>query len=248
MKNAPEVPAAIVSGALAERRILQAGHHAANRVVDDVVERDGLRAARHQPHLQMILQIVADALRIEHHLDAVALQQIRRPDAGELQQLRRITGCCALCGGSNSELRFLDFQLYVDLYGQVYFDEGCAQEFITALDGFSSVEAKVIELQMEEARSIIADLVKRNEGLENDLNAIRRVISITSTASLNPNNSGVPLSFTASEESSGGTDEFTLQPALFGDSEDAEPVESVKKSRPQVTTIFESSDPTGLDL
>ena len=75
---------------LAQRRILQAGHDAANRVVDDVVERDRLRAARHQPHLQMILQIVADAGRVEHDVDAVALQEIRRSDAGELQQLRRI--------------------------------------------------------------------------------------------------------------------------------------------------------------
>ena len=38
----------------------------------------------------MILQIVADAGRIEHDLDAVLLQQVRGSDAGELQQLRRI--------------------------------------------------------------------------------------------------------------------------------------------------------------
>ena len=38
----------------------------------------------------MILQIVADAGRIEHDVDAVLLQQFRGSDARELQQLRRI--------------------------------------------------------------------------------------------------------------------------------------------------------------
>ena len=75
---------------LAEGRVLQAGHHLADRMVDDVVERDLLRAARDQPDLHVVLQIVADAGRVEHDLDAVLLQQVRRPDAGELQQLRRV--------------------------------------------------------------------------------------------------------------------------------------------------------------
>ncbi len=57
-------------------------------MVDDVVERDALQAARDQPHLQMILQIIADARLVEHDLDAVLLQERRRTDAGELQQLR----------------------------------------------------------------------------------------------------------------------------------------------------------------
>jgi len=40
----------------------------------------------------MVLQIIADAGRIEHDLDAVLLEQVRRPDAGQLQQLRRVVG------------------------------------------------------------------------------------------------------------------------------------------------------------
>ena len=75
---------------LAQGRVLKARHHPANRMVDDVVERDLLRAARDQPDLHVVLQIVADAGRVEHDLDAVLLQQVRRSDAGELQQLRRV--------------------------------------------------------------------------------------------------------------------------------------------------------------
>ena len=59
-------------------------------MIDDIIERDALRAPRDQPDLHVILQIVADAGRVEHDIDAVLLQQLRRPDAGELQQLRRV--------------------------------------------------------------------------------------------------------------------------------------------------------------
>jgi len=76
----------------AERCILQARKHLSDGMIDDVVERDLLRAARDEAHLHMILQIVADAGRVEHDLDAVRFQQIGGPDAGELQQLRRVVG------------------------------------------------------------------------------------------------------------------------------------------------------------
>src|SRR5205823_6846616 len=59
---------------------------------DDVVERDALRAAGDDADLQVILQIIADAGGIQHDIDAVAFEQVGRPDAGELQQLRRIVG------------------------------------------------------------------------------------------------------------------------------------------------------------
>ena len=59
-------------------------------MVDDVVERDLLRATRDQPDLHVVLQIVADAGRVEHDLDAMLLQEVRRSHAGELQQLRRV--------------------------------------------------------------------------------------------------------------------------------------------------------------
>ena len=75
---------------LAEGRVLDARHHLAERMVDDVVERHFLGAARHQPDLHVILQIVADTGRVEHDPDAMLPQQVRRPHAGELQQLRRV--------------------------------------------------------------------------------------------------------------------------------------------------------------
>jgi hypothetical protein len=49
-----------------------------------------LCATRNQADLHVILQIIADAGRVEHDIDAMLLQEICRSDAGELQQLRRI--------------------------------------------------------------------------------------------------------------------------------------------------------------
>ena len=41
-------------------------------------------------HLEMILQVGADARHVGDHVDAMRAQQLRRADAGELQDLRRI--------------------------------------------------------------------------------------------------------------------------------------------------------------
>ena len=55
-----------------------------------VVRRDRLRAAEDDARLQMVLQVLADALERVHDRNAVLLQQRGRPDAGQLQQLRRL--------------------------------------------------------------------------------------------------------------------------------------------------------------
>ena len=68
--------------AAAKSRISRAGQDPANRIVDDIVECDALGTTRDQPDLQMVLQIVTDARRIEHHVDAVSAQQLRWTDAG----------------------------------------------------------------------------------------------------------------------------------------------------------------------
>ncbi len=79
-------------GPLAQRGILRAGHDSAQRRIDNVVQRDRLPAAHHNSDLHVILQVVSDPGRIEHHSDAVLVQQRRGPDAGQLQQLRRVVG------------------------------------------------------------------------------------------------------------------------------------------------------------
>ena len=38
----------------------------------------------------MVLQVLAHARQVAHHADAVLAQQRRRPDPGQLQQLRRL--------------------------------------------------------------------------------------------------------------------------------------------------------------
>jgi len=61
-------------------------------MIEDIVERDRLRATHHDPDLHVILQVVADAGGVEHDVDAVALQQLCGADAGKLQQLRAVIG------------------------------------------------------------------------------------------------------------------------------------------------------------
>ena len=79
LKNAPEVPAAMVSGPLRNAAYVRARPDPAERMVDDVVERDALGATHHDPDLHVILQIVADAGRIEHDIDAVLLSRSAGP-------------------------------------------------------------------------------------------------------------------------------------------------------------------------
>src|SRR5262249_17866301 len=75
---------------LARHYIAQAGAVAVAPVIDDIVHGDRLGAAVLHADLQMILQIRADAGHIGDHLDAEIAQDLRWPEAGELQQLRRI--------------------------------------------------------------------------------------------------------------------------------------------------------------
>src|SRR5712692_6463164 len=75
---------------LAKGRVSRAGQDPPNRAADDVIERDALGATHDHPDLHMILQIVPYSRRIEHDIDAVLAQQVRRPHAGQLQQLRRV--------------------------------------------------------------------------------------------------------------------------------------------------------------
>src|SRR5205085_11914057 len=76
--------------ASSKRRVAHASHYPAQGMIDGVIQRDGLRATRDDADLHMILQVVADTGRVEHHVDAVLPEEIGGADAGELQELRRI--------------------------------------------------------------------------------------------------------------------------------------------------------------
>ena len=65
---------------------------AAERMIDGVVQRDLLRAAHHDADLHVVLEIVPDARRVQHDVDAVLAQEVGGSDAGELEQLRRVVG------------------------------------------------------------------------------------------------------------------------------------------------------------
>ena len=76
--------------ALAEQDVAQAPDKTLPPAVDDVVHGDRLGAAILEAHLEMILQIRADAGMIGNDGDAVLAQKLRGADAGELQNLRRV--------------------------------------------------------------------------------------------------------------------------------------------------------------
>ena len=60
--------------------------------LDAVVERDRLGAAIDRARLEVVLQVVPDARQLVHDLDAVLAQVLGRPDARELEELRRVDG------------------------------------------------------------------------------------------------------------------------------------------------------------
>ena len=59
------------------------------------VKRDGLARGHLEVKLQVVLQVLTDPLEIVHHVDAEVGEFLARPDAGELQQLRRVDGPAA---------------------------------------------------------------------------------------------------------------------------------------------------------
>ena len=114
---------------LAQGGVLNARHYAPDRAVDDIVERALLRAARDQPDLHVVLQIIADAGRVEHDLDAMLLQEIRRSHAGKLQQLRRI-----ICAAGNQDFlarprrAHAAFLLVFDCFGATPFEQNALRQ------------------------------------------------------------------------------------------------------------------------
>ena len=91
LKNAPDVPAAIVSGPVREKpHIARPPSIRRSGWLTTSFSVTRLRAAHDQADLQMVLQIVADAGASSTTSMPCDLQQFGGPDAGELQQLRRI--------------------------------------------------------------------------------------------------------------------------------------------------------------
>ncbi|KAG0923995.1 hypothetical protein G6F32_014075 [Rhizopus arrhizus] len=74
----------------AKQQPLQSHAGAATPRAQLVVGGDGPRGFVDEPDLQVVLQVLADARQIPHHADAELPQQRGRPDAGQLQQLRRL--------------------------------------------------------------------------------------------------------------------------------------------------------------
>ena len=84
------------------------------------VERAHAIHTEHRAHLQMVLQVLADAGQRMLHRNAVRLQQGGRPDARQLQQLRRADGAAGeqhLARGACHQRRTTALRLRLDAHG-----------------------------------------------------------------------------------------------------------------------------------
>ena len=73
----------------AQKRVLEPHHHLSDHAVGTLIQRDGVAHLEDGAQLQVILQVLADAGQLVHHVDTVLSQQRRRTDAGQLHDLRR---------------------------------------------------------------------------------------------------------------------------------------------------------------
>src|SRR5579875_1207707 len=76
-------------GSAAGQHICQSHRDAAAQSAGLLIQRARVAHLVDKAQLQMILQVLADAGERMHHGDTVLLQQRRRPDAGQLEQMRR---------------------------------------------------------------------------------------------------------------------------------------------------------------
>ena len=68
--------------------------HAESPTARAFIERDRVARARNHAHGEVVAQVLAHPGQVLQHLDAELPQLLRRPDAGQLQQLRRVEGAC----------------------------------------------------------------------------------------------------------------------------------------------------------
>ncbi len=74
----------------AKEQPLEPDPRLAPEVAQVVVRRDRLRALVDEPQQQVVLEVLADARQVGDHRDAVLAQERGGPEAGQLQELRRL--------------------------------------------------------------------------------------------------------------------------------------------------------------
>ena len=87
--KAPSCEGAMLIGPVRRKAYSSADAQPAPEARRQHVQRAHAAHLEHRPDLQVILQVGADARELVHQADAVLAQQRRRPDARELQDLRR---------------------------------------------------------------------------------------------------------------------------------------------------------------
>jgi hypothetical protein len=78
----------------AEHEVLERHRRLAEHAVGDAIQRAHVAHLVLHADLQVVVQVLADARQVVDDLDLMLFEQISRPDARDLQQLRRSDGAC----------------------------------------------------------------------------------------------------------------------------------------------------------
>jgi hypothetical protein len=86
----------------------------------------------------------------------------------------QVPGVCASCGSSSTDDRnYVDFDMFVDYVGVIYFCTFCFDECANALGYISPEQARVLEAKLEAAEKKILDFYTKDRALNDAINLLR---------------------------------------------------------------------------
>lgn len=71
--------------------------------------------------------------------------------------------CCSSCGGSDPERYYIDFDLFVDYYGQVYLCNNCVSDAAEKIGLLNETEIEFLKNQVNKSAEELAELNNRYE-------------------------------------------------------------------------------------
>lgn len=86
----------------------------------------------------------------------------------------QVPGTCASCGSSSTEDRdYVDFDMFVDYVGVIYFCTFCFDECANALGYISPEQARRLENQVEYYATKVANFYTKDKALNDAINLLR---------------------------------------------------------------------------
>jgi hypothetical protein len=156
-------------------------------------------------------------------------------ELGELQP----PGVCSVCGNGTCIDGYINLDIWIEYYGQVYLCNNCIRQAIEVWGGLVPEEAKHLQETNETLATQNAELKERNELLSNRLRIFdSAVLDAATGAGFGP----------ISEQVSDGPERINDGPPNAAGSGESESEESVKVERPSDTTESTVRDGSTLTL